>query len=96
MEDQKTDARPSGCGIGRRKLLQCEIDARRESLAYIRAVAQTIRTGRAGQYIQRFRREMTYDPLPALRVLRVPAMSLFGAGDRLIPFEKGVAVIRQS
>ena len=48
-----------------------------------------------GSAIQRFRREMTYDPVPALRALRVPALFLFGAEDRLIPVEKSVAVIRQ-
>lgn len=42
----------------------------------------------------RFRREMTYDPLPALRALRVPALFLFGSQDRLIPVEKSVEVIR--
>jgi dienelactone hydrolase len=36
---------------------------------------------------------MTYDPVPALRALRVPALFLFGAADRLIPVEKS-AVIR--
>ena len=38
---------------------------------------------------------MTYDPLPALRALRVPALFLFGAEDRLIPVEKSVSVIRE-
>jgi dienelactone hydrolase len=47
-----------------------------------------------GSAILRFRREMTYDPLPALRALRVPALFLFGADDRLIPVEKSVTVIR--
>jgi pimeloyl-ACP methyl ester carboxylesterase len=47
-----------------------------------------------GSSILRFRREMTYDPLPALRALRVPALFLFGADDRLIPVEKSVTVIR--
>jgi hypothetical protein len=37
---------------------------------------------------------MTYDPLPALRKLRVPALFLFGAEDRLIPVEKSAAAIR--
>ena len=37
---------------------------------------------------------MTYDPVPALRALRVPALFLFGAEDRLIPVDKSVAVIR--
>jgi len=44
--------------------------------------------------VLRFRREMTYDPLPALRALHVPALFLFGAADRLIPVEKSVAIIR--
>jgi dienelactone hydrolase len=47
-----------------------------------------------GSNILRFRREMTYDPVPALRALRVPALFLFGADDRLIPVEKSVTVIR--
>jgi dienelactone hydrolase len=46
--------------------------------------------------IQRFRREMTYDPIPALQGLRVPALFLFGAEDRLIPVEKSAAVIRDT
>jgi pimeloyl-ACP methyl ester carboxylesterase len=50
---------------------------------------------RPGSSILRFRREMTYDPVPALRALRVPALFLFGAEDRLIPVEKSVAVIRE-
>jgi hypothetical protein len=51
---------------------------------------------RPGSAILRFRREMTYDPLPALRALRVPALFLFGAEDRLIPVEKSAAVIRNT
>ena len=47
-----------------------------------------------GSSILRFRREMTYDPVPALRALRVPALFLFGAEDRLIPVEKSASVIR--
>jgi len=50
---------------------------------------------RPGSRILNFRREMTYDPLPALRALRVPALFLFGAEDRLIPVERSVAVIRE-
>lgn len=42
-----------------------------------------------------FRREMNYDPVPALRALRVPVLFLFGDEDRLIPVGKSVAVIRQ-
>jgi pimeloyl-ACP methyl ester carboxylesterase len=49
---------------------------------------------RPGSSILRFRREMTYDPVPALRALHVPALFLFGAEDRLIPVEKSTAVIR--
>jgi uncharacterized protein len=49
---------------------------------------------RPGSAILRFRREMTYDPVPALRALHVPALFLFGAEDRLIPVEKSVAVIQ--
>ena len=48
-----------------------------------------------GSAILSFRREMTYDPLPALRALHVPALFLFGAEDRLIPLEKSAAVIRE-
>jgi pimeloyl-ACP methyl ester carboxylesterase len=44
----------------------------------------------------RFRREMTYDPLPALRALRVPALFIFGDADRLVPVEKSVAIIRDT
>jgi pimeloyl-ACP methyl ester carboxylesterase len=51
--------------------------------------------GKPGSAILRFRREMTYDPVPALRALRVPALFLFGAEDRLIPVEKSVSVIRE-
>jgi len=47
-----------------------------------------------GSTILRFRREMTYDPVPALRALHVPALFLFGAEDRLIPVEKSASVIR--
>jgi uncharacterized protein len=47
-----------------------------------------------GNSIQRFRREMTYDPVPALRALHVPALFLFGAQDRLIPVEKSASIIR--
>jgi dienelactone hydrolase len=39
---------------------------------------------------------MTYDPVPALRALQVPALFLFGAEDRLIPVEKSAAVIRDT
>jgi pimeloyl-ACP methyl ester carboxylesterase len=42
----------------------------------------------------RFRREMTYDPRPALRALHVPALFIFGDADRLVPVDKSVAIIR--
>jgi pimeloyl-ACP methyl ester carboxylesterase len=47
-----------------------------------------------GSAIQRFKCEMTYDPVPALKALRVPALFLFGTEDRLIPVEKSAMVIR--
>jgi hypothetical protein len=47
-----------------------------------------------GSAILRFRREMAYDPVPALQALRVPALFLFGADDRLIPVEKSATIIR--
>lgn len=42
-----------------------------------------------------FRHEAIYDPVPALRALRVPALFLFGDKDRLIPVEASVAVIKR-
>ena len=42
-----------------------------------------------------FKQEAVYDPVPALRALRVPALFLFGDHDRLIPVEESVAVIRR-
>jgi dienelactone hydrolase len=42
-----------------------------------------------------FKREMNYDPVPALRALRVPALFVFGAEDRLVPVEESAAVIRK-
>jgi pimeloyl-ACP methyl ester carboxylesterase len=44
----------------------------------------------------RFRREMTYDPLPALRALRVPALFIFGDQDRLVPVDRSIAIIRDT
>jgi pimeloyl-ACP methyl ester carboxylesterase len=41
-----------------------------------------------------FKQEAIYDPVPALRALRVPALFLFGDHDRLIPVEKSVEIIR--
>jgi len=42
-----------------------------------------------------FKQEAVYDPVPALRSLRVPALFLFGDHDRLIPVEESVAVIQR-
>jgi len=43
-----------------------------------------------------FRQEASYDPVPALRALRVPALFLFGDEDRLVPVDTSVAVIRKA
>jgi len=48
-----------------------------------------------GRSLLWFRDEAIYDPVPALRALRVPALFLFGAEDRLIPVEESVAVIKR-
>jgi uncharacterized protein len=42
-----------------------------------------------------FRQEAIYDPVPALRALRVPALFLFGEEDRMVPVGESVAVIRR-
>lgn len=47
-----------------------------------------------GSRTLRFKREMTYDPLPALKALRVPTLFLFGSDDRLIPVERSATIIR--
>ena len=44
---------------------------------------------------QWFKQEAVYDPVPALRALRVPALFLFGDKDQLIPVEESVTVIRR-
>jgi uncharacterized protein len=46
--------------------------------------------------VDNFRREMTYDPIPALQALRVPALFLFGDQDRLVPVDRSVEIIRQT
>lgn len=46
--------------------------------------------------VMRFAREMAYDPVPALRALRVPALFLFGEQDQSIPVDKSVEVIQQT
>ena len=45
--------------------------------------------------MQWFKHEAVYDPVPALRALRVPALFLFGDQDQLIPVKESVAVIRE-
>jgi uncharacterized protein len=42
-----------------------------------------------------FKQEMNYDPLVALRALRVPALFLFGDRDELIPVPESVAAIQR-
>jgi pimeloyl-ACP methyl ester carboxylesterase len=42
-----------------------------------------------------FKQEAVYDPVPALRALRVPALFLFGDHDHLIPVDESVAVIQR-
>jgi hypothetical protein len=44
---------------------------------------------------QWFKQEAVYDPVPALRALRMPALFLFGDQDQLIPVKESVAVIRK-
>ena len=48
-----------------------------------------------GRSVLWFKQEAVYDPVPALRALRVPALFLFGDRDRLIPVEESVAVIQR-
>ena len=42
-----------------------------------------------------FKQEAVYDPVLALRVLRVPALFLFGDHDQLIPVDESVAIIQR-
>lgn len=42
-----------------------------------------------------FKQEAVYDPVPALRALRVPALFLFGDRDQLIPVNESVAVLQR-
>ena len=42
-----------------------------------------------------FRQEAIYDPVPALRALRVPVLFLFGGEDRLVPVDVSISVIRK-
>ena len=48
-----------------------------------------------GRSLLWFQHEAIYDPVPALRALRVPALFLFGDKDRLIPVPESIAIIRR-
>jgi pimeloyl-ACP methyl ester carboxylesterase len=48
-----------------------------------------------GRSVLWFKQEAVYDPVPALRALRVPALFLFGDRDQLIPVDESVAVIQR-
>ena len=47
-----------------------------------------------GRSLLWFKQEAVYDPVPALRALRVPALFLFGDQDQLIPVKESVSIIR--
>ena len=49
----------------------------------------------AGRSAIWFKQEAVYDPVPAFRALRVPALFLFGDHDQLIPVDESVAVIQR-
>jgi dienelactone hydrolase len=42
-----------------------------------------------------YQREMNYDPVPTLRIVRVPALFIYGDKDQLIPVPESIAAIRQ-
>jgi pimeloyl-ACP methyl ester carboxylesterase len=48
-----------------------------------------------GRSLLWFRQEMNYDPMAALRALRVPALFLFGDRDELIPVQESVIVLQR-
>ena len=48
-----------------------------------------------GRSLLWFGHEMKYDPVVALRALRVPALFLFGDRDQLIPVQESVAVLQR-
>lgn len=48
-----------------------------------------------GRSLLWFKQEMNYDPVVALRAVRVPALFLFGDRDQLIPVQKSVSVLQQ-
>ncbi|HXQ97949.1 MAG TPA: alpha/beta fold hydrolase [Candidatus Limnocylindrales bacterium] len=49
-----------------------------------------------GRSLLWFGQEMNYDPVPALKALRVPALFLFGDQDRLVQVKESVDIIRQT
>ena len=48
-----------------------------------------------GRSLLWFRQEMNYDPVAALRALRVPALFLFGDRDQLVPVRESVTVLQR-
>jgi uncharacterized protein len=48
-----------------------------------------------GRSLLWFKQEMNYDPVVALRALRVPALFLFGDRDQLIPVQESVTVLQR-
>ena len=48
-----------------------------------------------GRSLLWFGQEMNYDPVVALRALRVPALFLFGDRDQFIPVEESVSILQQ-
>ncbi|HEY6352231.1 MAG TPA: alpha/beta fold hydrolase [Candidatus Angelobacter sp.] len=48
-----------------------------------------------GRSLLWFKQEMNYDPVAALRALRVPALFLFGDRDQLIPVQESVNVLQR-
>ena len=49
----------------------------------------------SARYALWFKQEMNYDPVTALRALKVPALFLFGDEDRITPVPESVSVIRR-
>lgn len=49
----------------------------------------------SARYILWFKQEMNYDPVLALRTLKVPVLFLFGDEDRITPVPESVSVIRR-
>ena len=43
-----------------------------------------------------YKTEMNYDPVATLRKVKVPALFLFGADDRLVPASRSAEIIRRT